>query len=207
MNLDITEIEELPVWLIEQLCTVPNARLITITKVLWGIWMAINKIVWENRKMEPGIAMEASSRLISEWQATQGIEERKVPTTTPNTDKAKAKWRSLDIGWHKLNVDASINEGQPGFQIGWALRNNEGNFIIGINKNLEGYASVVEAEAIGVFEALSWIKAKEMKQVMVETDSLVVVHALGKGTEYQQEVGDVLNLCRTILQESCDVSV
>ena len=176
LNLDVSEIEELLVWLLEQLCTAPNAKLVTMTKVIWGIWMARNKLVWENRKMEPGIAMDVSSRLISEWQAAQRIEERKVTTTAPNTDKAKAKWRS------------------PGFQIGWALRNDEGNFIIGMNKNLEGYASVMEAEALGVSEALSCLKAKEMKRVVVETDPLNVVHALGKGTKYQLEVDNVFEL-------------
>lgn len=45
--------------------------MIRVATILWGIWFARNKWVWENRKVEPIIAMNLSSRLVKEWQLAQ----------------------------------------------------------------------------------------------------------------------------------------
>lgn len=133
-NIDTSEVEELPHWLLERLSLATNNQLVSITQVMRGIWMAGNKCVWENKKLEPKIAMEVCLKLIT--------------------------------------------EGEPDFQIGWALRDDKRQFVRGMVKRMVGYVSVMEAEATGVWEALSWIKTNELRHVTVETDALAVTNAL-----------------------------
>lgn len=40
------------------------------------------------------------------------------------------------MGWHKVNFDASIREGQGNFQIGMVMSNARGDFVAGINKEI-----------------------------------------------------------------------
>lgn len=65
---------------------------------------------------------------------------------------------------------------------------------------LAGRASVKEAEARGVYEALRLIQEMQYKQVIIECDSSLVVNALKRRAEYFLEVGNVLEECDEILQ-------
>lgn len=105
----------------------------------------------------------------------------------------QGKWTPPDIGWHKLNIDASIQERQSGFQVGMILRNERGDFVSGMTKVISGFASTIEAEATGVWKALSWIQTSGLQQIYVETDSLLVANALRHDVAYQLEVGTVLS--------------
>lgn len=49
-------------------------------------------------------------------------------------------------------------------------------------------ASVFEAEAIGVQEALSWIMTRQHPRVVIETDSYLTVQALQRDTINHLEV-------------------
>lgn len=107
-----------------------------------------------------------------------------------------------------MNVDTSVFEGADSFSIGMVLRDFEGRFIKGRNLCLPKPDSVFEAEALGVCEALSWIKMKAIHRAVVETDSLITVQALKRSTENQLEVGHVLQSCwLSTLQDNVGVSV
>lgn len=60
---------------------------------------------------------------------------------------------------------------------------------------LQNPDSVFAAKASGVCESLSWIAGKGIKNVTFETDSLLTVQALQRGTGNQLEVGHVLQSC------------
>lgn len=64
------------------------------------------------------------------------------------------------------------------------LRDHDGQFRGGKNLRLAGTVSVLEAEAIGVQEALSWIREMPTQQVTIETDSLLLVNAIQKNISY-----------------------
>lgn len=62
-EIDTMEIEELPGWLLSKLCSTQIDKLTTLVATLWGIWMARNKCVWEDKMMEPNIAMTFESQV------------------------------------------------------------------------------------------------------------------------------------------------
>lgn len=59
-----------------------------------------------------------------------------------------------------------------------------------------GEVSVLEAEVIGINEALSWLKDRTHAPICMESDSLTAVRAINKGTQYQLELGHILEECR-----------
>ena len=55
------------------------------------------------------------------------------------------------------------------------------------------------AEAIGVKEALSWIKAQGWSKVELESDSLLVVQSIRSFTEMPSYFGQIVSDCRHLL--------
>ena len=51
------------------------------------------------------------------------------------------------------------------------------------------FTLVLEAEAMGVCEALSWLLTLPYMKISVETDSLTTVNAICKAADYRLEVG------------------
>lgn len=67
--------------------------------------------------------------------------------------------------------------------------------------------SVLEAEAVGLLEALSWVPEITALPLVVEIDALLVVSAIRKKQRNHLEVGHVLEECSSILARRNNVSV
>ena len=75
----------------------------------------------------------------------------------------------------KVNRDAEIFGATNCYSYAFAARNHRGEVMEARSRCSLGNIAPENAEAIGVKEALSWIKKQRVKNVMVETDCLVVV--------------------------------
>lgn len=70
-----------------------------------------------------------------------------------------------------------------------------------------GRVAVLEAELVGILEALLWSEELAVRNVKVESDSMLGVKAINKpGTNYL-ELGDLVRQCRSILDHKNGVSV
>lgn len=55
-------------WLLDKLCNETTNNLIKIATVLWGMWFAINKRIFEEKNMTPTFRMTRISKHIAEWR-------------------------------------------------------------------------------------------------------------------------------------------
>lgn len=72
-DINIAEVEDLSVWLLSKPGTETEVKLVQIAKILWGIWFARNKKVWDGNIISPSIAMEISTKTVSDWRAAQSM--------------------------------------------------------------------------------------------------------------------------------------
>ena len=56
-------------------------------------------------------------------------------------------------------------------------------------------------------EAIKWINSTGVQHVVIETDSQLVVHALGAEDAYQLEVGHIIDECKEKLKDRADLLV
>lgn len=117
------------------------------------------------------------------------------------------KWVAPNEDEYKMNVDASISAGLPYFMVGMVIRDHVGQFVQGRVVKFAGVVSVLEAEAMGILEALSWLRTLPTMRVLIECDSLTAVKAISTGVDYQVEVGHIIEACRSLLAQNQDVSV
>ena len=99
--------------------------------------------------------MTWSSKQIVEWREAQKRKNSTSSQQQSNTLKHANRWVAPDIGTLKINVDASVFEGADSFSVGMVIRNHQGLFIKGKTMRLPGKVTVLEAELVGVLEALS----------------------------------------------------
>ncbi|XP_074336387.1 uncharacterized protein LOC141673535 [Apium graveolens] len=95
------------------------------------------------------------------------------------------------------------------FSTGMVLRNHEGQFLAAKTKKLAGEISVVEAEAEGIMEALSWIMdmGKQNDEVIIESDTKLNVDAIACQKMNFLEVGEIIETCKQMLSNLCRVLI
>jgi ribonuclease HI len=104
----------------------------------------------------------------------------------PNIPSQTALIARNNTGWHpplkdflKLNVDVHLHDDER-WGFGMILRREDGRAVGAATKVLKGSADATLAEAIGVGEALNWIKTLNHQHIIIETDAAKVVNALEK---------------------------
>lgn len=59
--------------------------------------------------------------------------------------------------------------------------------------------SVLAAEVNDIFEGLNWLTTLSYQRVVIESDSLLSVQAIGRTCDNQFEEGHVIDMCRELL--------
>ncbi|VFR02953.1 unnamed protein product [Cuscuta campestris] len=145
--------------------------------LLWMIWSARNAKVWKGVRRSPLEVWTRTYRDYEDWwrMATP----RNSTTTNLRAEPGATKgWERPPVNYLKVNVDASSGLVDRYVGLGFIVRDYEGRFVAAISIKCRGSFGPREAEAIAVKEALSWIKSKGWKQVLVETDCKEVVDSL-----------------------------
>ncbi|XP_074322969.1 uncharacterized protein LOC141659929 [Apium graveolens] len=184
---DMMEIESASSWMLNNLETNTHESLVTITNVLWGIWFGRNKKLWEGKYLSPSAVVELNARQITEWKnAVRPVVGSRQGKRSSSGRGQIVRWSCPIEGQLKLNVDASVFSGANFFFIGMVIRDHNGHFLKGKVAKLSGCVSIFEAEAVGVQEALTWLREWPSQQL---------------------EVGTILESCKAGLMEKNNVKV
>lgn len=91
--------------------------------------------------------------------------------------------------------------------LGIIVRDDQGIFVVTRVVRLPGKLHVDEGEAMGLHEALSWIKNLGFQRVVVEMDSKLVVDGIASRDVVWTELGSILSSCRRILDNNHLITV
>ncbi|KAL8472219.1 hypothetical protein ACS0TY_029440 [Phlomoides rotata] len=147
-------------------------------------------------------AVYESTMFLSEWRQSQSP----AATETMPANQCQA-WLPPSIGSWKLNVDATFFKETQQTGIGMAIRDENGAFVMGRTKIFTGCFDVDVGEALGFYEAFSWLKELELNCVMVEGDSKIVVDDINYKCLYNSIFGDYVYVCRSILLSGPEFTV
>ncbi|WOG81201.1 hypothetical protein DCAR_0100346 [Daucus carota subsp. sativus] len=151
--------------------------------------------------------MDWGTNQINEWRHANGAGEQTTTSARTCNNGVRVRWKAPQGDCLKLNVDASIVQDSSSFSVGWILRNHVGDFKGGRVMKINMKASVLEAEAIGILEALSWVMDRTDSKVCIESDSLTAVQAINRGIPYQLELGHIFDECRLRLTSRSSLSL
>lgn len=142
--------------------------------------------------------MDSTFKMYSEWIDAKKKQSVTVSQARPVEVNSGNRWHCPEVWGVKVNVDASVFPNARNFSVGMVAMDHLGSYVAGKVSCFPMAASVFEAEAIGIRQALSWIKDESFNigQVVVESDSLLSVKAIQDDKVNLLEVGDIFEDCK-----------
>lgn len=143
-------------WFEQAMFTKRKEYICKMAFLMYNIWHARNKLVWEGKKLRAMDVWRATERSINDWRNFERTS--KAQPANPST------WSSR----RRCCVDAALflDGRRGGFRA--VLLSVEGSFIAAMNGPIPNIDDPHQAEAIACREALSWIKELNLNDVCLE---------------------------------------
>ncbi|XP_074322967.1 uncharacterized protein LOC141659927 [Apium graveolens] len=142
-----------------------------IVSLCWSIWQARNNIVWNQKKSDVNFAVYSTREYLAEWKSAQVFSTKTLYQDIENGDGATS--------WVKPEKDK----------------------VKGASKLFDGVIRPEHAEAIALKEALSWVKEKGWRRVVINSDCLAVIQAIRSNVILSSPFGQVITECRMMLRD------
>lgn len=139
--------------------------------------------------------MNAALNLLRDWKTTR-VERTKAATASNGNEK---RWQAPRSSWIKINVDAAIFADIGAIGIGGVVRDEHGEFIRAMCKQMTGSWSPREAEALSLKEILCWMKQFGFARCIVETDSKLLADACN-GSSGRSHFHSIVNDCVDLIK-------
>ncbi|KAM6544107.1 hypothetical protein CsatB_008554 [Cannabis sativa] len=177
-----------------------------IAMTCWAIWKARNDCVWKEKTASVAAVTILASSMLEQWSKAQ--DKTHVPTAAFLSPADGAlSWQKPATGEVKINTDAALFSDPNRYSFACVARDDSGHVLEAISSCKLGVVTPELAEAMGVREALSWLKKKGWNRVTIESDSLTVVQALRSSLPMSSYFGGVISDCKTLLESVSDVSI
>lgn len=135
-----------------------------------------------------------------------GVIKRRLMTERLLGSSCKA-WHPPPSSFVKANIDVALfaDSKEMGFVI--VLHNEWGRHLFSRTHVMPGTYLPEEGEAIGLHEALSWIKDLGISRVIIEMDAKIVVDTVNEVISPNSILGDIVDGCKRALLNSPNFSV
>lgn len=151
--------------------------------------------------MTPAVAMQWSARQVNDWKAAHNkAKQNQIHHLQQERLQYATRWEAPVTGSLKINVDASVFEHSEEFSVGMIVRNHQGTFIRGKTMRFSGRVQALEAELVGILEAIRWSVEFQGNTICIESDSLCSVQAIRGQDHNQLEAGLLIDQCRDFLR-------
>lgn len=140
--------------------------------------MGTEQRIWEGMMVASKMAMSWSSKQISEWIKAQSNKYQKIIYLQRSKVHHTIRLVAPDTGTLKLDVDALVYEEAHSFSIGIVARNHQGLFVRSRTQRFAGQISILEAELVGILEALKWSAEFQEQKISIQSDSLLSVQVI-----------------------------
>ncbi|XP_060973872.1 uncharacterized protein LOC133039089 [Cannabis sativa] len=166
-----------------------------LAMICWAIWEARNDLVWNKKVTRVGDIVASVNRYLDQWRHAQNS-TLEVSWPGIQAGDGAEHWILPQVNSIKINVDTTMFERENGFGFCMVARDSNGFLIEGRTTFLTGQVEPKVAEAMGVREALSWIKDHQWQSTSLETVCLLVVQVLGCTFSMISLFGHVIDDCR-----------
>lgn len=166
----------------------------------WSIWKCINDVVWKKKGMEVCEVVALAKAVLNQWREAQDKNFDKSWGLL-NSDDGDELWTIPTDNKIKVNTDAAIFQDTNSYAVAFAARNHKGELIHAHSSCRPGRITSECAETVVIREVLSWIKDRNLAEVIVETDCLVAVQAIRSSKQILPYFGRLVNQCKDLLVE------
>ena len=139
----------------------------------------------------------SASQLLKQWE---DLHVHPSPVQEKTTSPDKVTWFSPMPSYLKCNVDCELFEDQGRIGMGMVLRDHPGGFLAAKANSAYGPMDALVAEALSCTAALQWLRINNYRNVLLETDSLLLASAVNNPTPYLSSIGLIIQDCKDLLR-------
>lgn len=139
------------------------------TMILWSLWKNCNFKLWENTSSPSILIVQRAKDILHEWWCIQHHSNR-----DPNLQLVTS-WSKPPPTHLKCNVDCALFQNNFITGYGFCFRNPLGHLVLGVSNFIHQSSLPIEAEALGLFEAIKFAIAENMSSVIFESDCKIIV--------------------------------
>ena len=156
-----------------------------VAALLWVIWNARNKWLFEGKKENPIIVVVRAESVVESYRKVKQPERNFV-----GNQKAEKlnQWYPPPKDWLKINVDATVDANKQKAGLGVVIRDQEGICKAAAVKTSKFFGSVAMAEATTMEWGLQVALRVGVTAGIFESDSLEVVELVTKRTSNMSEI-------------------
>ncbi|XP_062075810.1 uncharacterized protein LOC133779929 [Humulus lupulus] len=166
----------------------------------WALWKCRNDLVWNHKGIEAAEVVVLSQTVLNQWSCAQD-KTFDLSLGFVSLQDGCEQWSPPTENKIKVNCDAALFASPQSFSFSCIARDFRGQMLEAIVKNVRGSVSPEVAEALGIKEALSWIKTNRWNNVEVESDCLIAVQAIRSSSILYSYFGRLITDCRNLLLE------
>ncbi|KAM6593181.1 hypothetical protein CsatA_000884 [Cannabis sativa] len=166
--------------------------------ICWAIWNARNAFIWKGKSTSASDVILSARVNLNQWKNAQ-LKKKGPLFLASGENEGSEHWSKPVTNTIKVNVDGAIFEAEGWYGTGLVARNCHGQLLEALSSSKPGHFEAAVVEAMGIKEALSWIKDKQWHDVQLETDCLVVVQAVHSSVLLRSPFGVVIQECKELL--------
>ena len=157
----------------------------TLFATAWSIWYNRNQVIHESpHRLPPSQIWEYAQRTQNDYKGAMIVNQlRQQPP--------EARWTAPPPGFYKINVDGATDGRRSLSSVGAVIRDCRGMVVAARSKVMNGMYEAETTEAIAVEEGVLLASERELNQVIIESDSLSVVHAVNTSSNIG-ELGSII---------------
>lgn len=160
--------------------------------VAWPIWNNRNDVVWKQKGREYTEIVTSPTQILNNWEFAQDKSFDSSFGFITQTEGDMC-WKQPMLGTVKVNTDAALFEDSDICSYAMVARDHNGQMLKAKSSCRQGRSNPELAEAIGIREALSWVKEQDWPTVVVDCDWLLDVNL--------SYFGRVIDECKKLLVE------
>ncbi|XP_019197204.1 PREDICTED: uncharacterized protein LOC109191089 [Ipomoea nil] len=176
-------------WFGELLNVLDSDGMLYAAAILYNVWRARNRAVWEATLPRPEAVLKAAAAAGLAWTRAHPLPTARAIALPSGTVQPQGGSGLHGVELHAAEtshgpprrlcrVDGGFMQGAGQAAFGAVLLDTNGGYISACSGPLQGCSSPLMAEALACKEALSWLKDRGEQNVEVYTDCLTLHHYL-----------------------------
>ncbi|GAU10454.1 hypothetical protein TSUD_423510, partial [Trifolium subterraneum] len=165
-----------------------------VAMTLWSLWKCRNMKLWEGIDTSPHMIITRAKDALYEWSTIQTAKHPVHKGTNHDIS-----WTKPPLNTVKCNVDCAFFNNNTIMGYGLCFRDATGQFMHGESSWKQCFMTTAEAEATALLASIKASFAQGYQKVFFETDCKLVVDALYSHSAPQNELGDIISLCKNLL--------
>uniref|UniRef100_A0A803NUT6 Reverse transcriptase domain-containing protein n=1 Tax=Cannabis sativa TaxID=3483 RepID=A0A803NUT6_CANSA len=171
---------------------------------LWAVWKMRNDVVWNSISPSSEEVIHTAQVNFLDWCNAQQLENDTLPGSNMVLFE---KWCPPTFPSFKVNVDGALFNSNGRYGVGMVARCAAGVMLQARTVLKSGMLQPHEVEAIGIKEALGWIKSNGCNGVVLESDCLRVISDIKSKKNMVSPYGHIIFECKALCVEVSNLSL